>query len=92
MSDEVSNALERLSRQPPPPSLMRVDAAVMERIATMPRAISHLPPAVRVLSVAGALLMGIAGGLMPNGSDSSTDALYTLEPAARLAPSSLLGR
>lgn len=92
MSDEVSKALERLSREPPPGSLVRVESAVMERISVVPRAVRDLPPAVRVLLVAIALLMGIAGGLLPEEPNSRAQSLYPLEPAAKLAPSTLLGR
>lgn len=89
MSDEISKALERLSREPAPGSLVRVDYAVMERISMVPRAVRDLPLAARVLLVAIALLMGVAGGLLP---ERRAETLFPLEPAAKLAPSTLLGR
>lgn len=92
MSDEISSALEKLSHQPVPVALVRNDSAIMARITSLPAGLGEVPGSIRVLVVLVALSMGIAGGILSDRPNPAQDALYPLEPAVRLAPSTLLTR
>ena len=91
MSEDIGEALARLSRAPVPAALVSVDATVMARVAELPRRLREVPPGVFVLAVAVALLMGLAGGVLPDGPANAEEPLSPIDSATRLAPSTLLG-
>lgn len=90
MTDEIDTTLQRLARDDVPAGLTRIESAVFMEVA------SHRFPqpgeftALRVAAVGGALLMGVAGGLMPTGSADAQPSLTPIAGASDLAPASLL--
>jgi hypothetical protein len=89
---EIDSALERLARSPAPDQLATLDEKVLSQVADHSFFIATAEPyKVRVTLVGLALLLGVAGGLVPEASASAEQSLQPLTDAGRLAPSSLLG-
>jgi len=86
---DIDSALRRLAEAPPPAHLAQVDAAVFQRIEGHRFGPNNVVTTYRAGVVTLALVMGIAGGLVPGESDSR-DALVPISAAAKLAPSTLL--
>lgn len=86
----IDTALERLARDDVPARLRTIDSAVLERVADhrfpRPGELTKL----RVLAIGGALLMGVAGGLMPTDTVEAQPALTPIAGASDFAPASLL--
>lgn len=88
MSDDINRALARLSEQPVPRALAQTELTVLERIAAFGPRLQDLPRRYWFAAVGLALLMGIAGGILPVVREEAP--LFPLAPASRLAPSTLL--
>jgi|UPI0005C95E7A hypothetical protein len=86
--NDLDAALRRLSEEPGPCRLGGVEAEVLRRVAGHSFARESLR--FRVLAVGVALVMGIAGGALPERPASARGALSPLNEAAGLAPSTLL--
>ncbi len=89
MMDDLEAALRRLSHDEAPVRLAATEAEVLQRVAGHSFH-AREPGSFRVIAVAGALLMGVAGGLIqPEQSDASRS-LSRLSGATDLAPSTVL--
>ena len=88
MSDDISRALARLSEQPVPGALAQTELTVLERIATFGPRLRDLPRSFWIGALGFALLLGLAGGLIPQRTEEPP--LFPLAPESRLAPSTLL--
>ena len=86
--NDLDTALRRLSEEPGPVRLEGLDAEVLRRVAGHSFARESLR--FRVLAVGIALVMGVAGGALPDRPASARGALGPLNEAAGLAPSTLL--
>lgn len=80
--------LRRLSQEAVPGRLNALDTQVLGLVAG--HSFAREPLRFRVVAVAVALVMGIAGGALPDRSDNGRAALGPLNEAAGLAPSTLL--
>jgi hypothetical protein len=85
---DVDSALRRLSEEAAPPELSSIDNQVLARVQghSFTRESMHL----RVGAVGFALLMGIAGGMLPDTSAKARSTAPVLSEAVDLAPSTLL--
>jgi hypothetical protein len=88
MSREIDKALQRLADDQVPAGLTSIDSVVLERVSGHRFSPAGQYATLRVFAVAGALLMGIAGGLMPTAE--AQPSLTPVAGASDLAPSSLL--
>ena len=90
MQKNIDTALERLARDDVPARLSDIEGAVLDGVA------GHRFPQrgeltrVRVMAISGALLMGLAGGLMPTDDVEAQPSLTPIAGASDLAPASLL--
>lgn len=90
MSDEISRALERLASEPVPSALERTEVIVMGRLAAYPAATSQSLGRFGAVSIGAALLMGVAGGIVPGERAPRHETISPLVTTAALAPSTLL--
>lgn len=90
MNDELDSALQRLAQDDVPPHLQAIEHMVIARVANHRFERPGAPMIVRVGAIAGALLMGVAGGLMPAEDAKAQPSLAPFAGASDLAPASLL--
>jgi hypothetical protein len=90
MSQDIDNALQRLADDQVPTGLMSIESVVLERVSEHRFSPAGQYTTLRVFAVAGALLMGVAGGLMPTDEAEAQPSLTPVAGASDLAPSSLL--
>jgi hypothetical protein len=90
MSEEIDAALQRLAGDKIPAGLDSIESIVLERVASHRFPTAGEYTTLRALAVAGALLMGVAGGLMPANEAEALPSLTPVAGASELAPSSLL--
>ena len=88
--DEIDMDLQRLGRDAVPLRLNALEDNVLGKVANHSFAHSGAPMMVRVGAVAGALLMGVVGGLMPTQTTQAELPLAPFAGASDLAPASLL--
>ncbi len=89
MMNDLEAALRRLSQDEAPVRLAATEAEVLQRVAGYSFH-AREPGSFRVIAVAGALLMGIAGGLMQPEQSGASRSLSRLSGATDLAPSTVL--
>ena len=90
MSDEIDAALQRLARDDVPARLSTVESAVLAGVASHRFQQPGELTALRVAAIGGALMMGVAGGLVPTGTADAQPSLTPIAGASDLAPASLL--
>lgn len=90
MRDEIDTALERLAQDDVPARLSTIESAVLAGVASHRFPRSGEFTALRVAVVGGALMMGVAGGLMPTDTAEAQLSLTPIAGASDLAPASLL--
>ena len=90
MRDEIDTALHRLGRDEVPARLTAIDSAVLARVASHRFAQPGEFAALRVAAIGGALMMGVAGGMIPAGGADAQPSLTPIAGASDLAPASLL--
>ena len=83
---DLDELLERLSREPMPSAVARLDGAAILLIAVSRRNARH----ASMMAGFGALLLGVASSAMPTYSGAAP--LLPLGAATPFAPSSLLAR
>lgn len=88
--EDIDSALRRLSGDRVPSRLAQIDAQVLERVAGHRFGTHHDIGQFRVMAVAAALFMGIAGGMLPEEPAGPKPSLSPLSGATDLAPSTLL--
>lgn len=86
--DDIDEALRRLAQAPAPPGLEGLEDRVLARIAAQPAA--HTGLGLGALTIAAALVMGVAGAGVPGQSAAAMTSLAPLGPNSPLAPSTLL--
>ena len=89
MSEELEIGLTRLAADNVPAALETVQGKVLEQVAGLRATAPQLGTGIRVVAVMGALLMGVAGGLMPNGAEAQPS-LAPISGASELAPATIL--
>ena len=89
MSEELEIGLTRLAADNVPAALETVQGKVLEQVAGLRAAAPQLGTGIRVVAVMGALLMGVAGWLMPNGAEAQPS-LAPISGASELAPATIL--
>lgn len=85
---DLDSALRRLSQQPPHPDLDVLEARVLEHVKR--HSFAKEPLGVRAAAVGCALLIGVAGGMMPDAEARAERSGPVLSEAIELAPSTLL--
>jgi hypothetical protein len=90
MSQEIDSDLQRLADDQVPAGLTSIDSVVLEQVAGHRFSPAGQYTTLRVFAVAGALLMGVAGGFMPTEEAEAQPSLTPVAGASDLAPSSLL--
>ena len=85
---EFEDLLGRLKREPAPHALALIEKTVLARVSQV--SFKHEPFSFRVVAVAMALVMGIAGGILPSLEGRDRDAIVPLGEAMEFAPSTLL--
>lgn len=86
---ELEMMLRRLGEETPPENLSTVEAQVLSRVSG--HGFEQEPLRYRVGAVTLALLMGVAGGLLPDGGGGrGSDRVAPFGEPADLAPSTLL--
>lgn len=85
---DLDFALRRLSEEAPPAELSSIDTQVLTQVQEHSFARDSMR--LRVGAVAFALLMGVAGGMLPDPSAKARSTPSVLGEAADLAPSTLL--
>lgn len=86
---DLDSALHQLSQQPVHPNLDVLEAKVLEHIKR--HSFSEAPLGVRAAAIGFALLIGVAGGMLPDAEARAKRAGPALSEALELAPSTLLG-
>lgn len=79
--------LRRLGEEPVPEALGAAEGAVFQRVRGF--SFDREPFGFRVAAVGAALLMGVAGGMLPE-AGAARERIAPLGEAAELAPSTLL--
>ena len=85
---DVDSALHRLSEEAVPSAVASMDAAVLTRVAG--HSFAKEPLRVRATALGLALLVGVAGGMLPDASTRAKQAGPALSEAIEFAPSTLL--
>lgn len=88
--DDIDFALSRAASAPVPTRLAATEALVLSRVSGHSFATRELPVGFRVAAMASALIMGVAGGLVPAEPAAAEHSLSPIGGAAELAPSTLL--
>ena len=88
--DDIDEALAWLATDRVPARLAATETVILARVSGHCFGTSEIPGAWRTAGVAAALIMGIAGGLLPNESARATHSLSPLDGSSALAPSALL--
>lgn len=88
--NDIDRELRRLAEDRVPNSLGAIDVRVLQRVSTYRFGPSDIPNRFRVAAVAFALLMGVAGGLIPGEAADAEPSVTTISGAIELAPSTLL--
>ena len=88
--NDIDMDLQRLGRDAVPLRLNALEDNVLGKVANHSFAHSGAPMMVRVGAVAGALLMGAVGGLMPTETAKAEPSLAPLAGGSELAPATLL--
>lgn len=86
--NDIDEALKRLARAPAPPGLEGLEDRVLARIAAQPAARTGM--GWGALTIAAALVMGMAGAGVPRQPAAAMSSLAPLGPSSPLAPSTLL--
>ena len=87
---DIDTALQRLAEEEAPSRLLLVDAAVLDQIEGHRFGARDVSTSFGALTVATALMMGIAAGLIPGQTSDANDDFAVMSGAAKLAPSTLL--
>ena len=87
---DIDTALRQLAEEEGPLRLSLIDAAVLEQIEGYRIGSRDVATSFRVVSIAAALVMGIAAGLIPVGAPDAKYTFAEISGAADLAPSTLL--
>lgn len=85
---DLDHLLRRLGEETAPNQLSSMEARVLSRVSG--HSFRQEPLRYRVGAVTLALLMGIAGGMLPESSGSRNDPVAPFGEPAKLAPSTLL--
>jgi hypothetical protein len=86
--NELDTVLMRLAQAPLPAGLAAIDERVLARVAT--GAAYRVRRGVGIASISAALVMGVAGAVMPSREAAATS-LAPLGPISPLSPAALLG-
>ncbi len=89
MNEELEIGLTRLATDNVPAALETVQGKVLNQVTGLRVTAPPLGTGIRVVAIMGALLMGVAGGLMPNGAKAQPS-LAPLSGASELAPATIL--
>ncbi len=84
---DLDSALHQLSQQPVHPDLDLLEAKILEHVER--HSFSQEPRGVRAAAIMFALLIGVAGGMLPD-AKARAEAGPALSEAIALAPSTLL--
>ena len=90
LNDDIETALHRLAQDAVPLRLNALQDNVLGEVANHSFAHSGAPMMARAGAIAGALLMGVAGGLMPADTAEAEPSLAPFAGASDLAPATLL--
>lgn len=91
MMDDIDTALAKLARDPVPARLLANEISVLQRISGHSFAAhGDVTTRLRIVVVGAALIMGVAGGLLPAKPVPAQHSLSPIGGAAELAPSALL--
>lgn len=85
--NDLDTVLMRLAQAPLPVGLAAIDEGVLARVAS--GAAYRVRRGVGIASVSAALVMGVAGAVMPSSQDAATS-LAPLGPMSPLSPAALL--
>jgi hypothetical protein len=86
--NDLDTVLMRLAQAPLPAGLAAIDEGVLARVAA--GATYRVRRGVGIASVSAALVMGVAGAVMPS-SQAAATSLAPLGPMSPLSPAALLG-
>lgn len=87
---DIDSALRRLAEAPLPARVAGLETEVLKRTKDHRFERKQRATTFRFAAVALALIMGIAGGIVPGRSASAEDLLLPISDAVKLAPSTLL--
>lgn len=87
MSD-FETLLRRLNEEPVPAALASIEQPILKRVSG--HSFEREPLRLRVAAVAVALVMGVAGGMLPESGANGRSVPAPLGEPASLAPSNLL--
>ena len=85
---ELDAALHQLCEEPVPPQLASLDARVLARVED--HSFAKEPLRTSVAAIGLALLIGVAGGMLPDAEPGPKRVSPDLSEATKLAPSTLL--
>ena len=85
---DIDDLLRRLGEEAAPEELLNIEARVLGRVSGY--SFDQEPLRYRVGAVTLALLMGVAGGMLPSADHRGSDAVAPFGEPADLAPSTLL--
>ena len=85
---DLDHLLRHLGDEPAPDQLSSIESRVLDRVRG--HSFEQEPLRFRVGAVAIALLMGVAGGMLPQRGDDGSDRVAPFGEPADLAPSTLL--
>ena len=85
---DLDSALRQLSQQPVHPGLDVLEATVLEHVER--HSFSEEPLRVGAAAIGFALLIGVAGGMLPDAEARAEHSRPALSEAMELAPSTLL--
>lgn len=90
MYDAVEIGLARLAKDSVPSSVLSIEEQVLRRLAGDRLCGTRPHTYFRVSAVAGALLAGVVGGILPSRQVSAEPSLATISGASGLTPTSIL--
>lgn len=85
---DLDSALRQLSRQPAHADLAMLEVKVLEQVER--HSFAREPLGVRAAAIAFALLIGVAGGMLPDAEAREERSGTAFSEAMELAPSTLL--